>query len=266
VDDDEAEEVDGEEEVEGEEEEEDDDNSKPLADLFKSKMSITEAVTTFKLPVLVYEYMDEDGYSYVTADVLLLSGACKEDIKVTMDSVGTTVNIEQKWPETFLAWQRIILEDEERNKTSHASKGAALTKAATKVRSKCKAGDDNRPLMTFRFKLPIPCKTIFALKPFICSYQNDYKKQANKGNNYQVLHLDFHALKEPTEAHSKLKEGSGVLKSPLAKRMDDSDSDEDHGANTTNTARRNMARVGANLQAQAHGTGDTNMVDDLDDT
>jgi len=136
-------------------------------------MSITEAVTTFKRPVLVYKYMDEDGYSYITADVLLLSGTSKVDIKMMMDSAGTTVDIEQNWPEIFLSWQRIVLEDDECNKASHASKGTALTKAATKVHSKCKAGDDNCPFMTFHFKLPIPCKTIFALKPSICSYQND---------------------------------------------------------------------------------------------
>lgn len=201
-------------------------------------MLITEAIATFKLPVLVYQYQDEQGYTFVTADILLLSGTCKKDLKITLDPKGVVVTLKQKWPETFLAWQRIQLEDAERSKRSPRSKGTALNNAATKVRNKCETGNDNRPMMTFQFKLPEPCKTIFAQKPFIATYQNDYKAQADENNNYLVLHLDFNALKVPAEGRSQVKSSRNVLPSPLEKRMDsdsDEDDDDDDGGHGTGT-------------------------------
>jgi hypothetical protein len=164
-----------------------------------SKMTLTEAVSTMKIPVLMYEYSDEDGFSYVTADVLMLSDACTKDVSVKIDSTGSYITVTHKIPETFLAWQRIEIEDTERNKQSPWTKSASLTQAATALRKKALHGEDGRPIMEFKFKLPIPCKTIFAQKPFIASYPNDYRDQRNSNhqNNYKILHIDLDGLHVP---------------------------------------------------------------------
>lgn len=119
-------------------------------------MTLTEAVASLKLPVLVYEYKSSTGYTFVTADVLLLSGACIKDVHVEIDPTGLWITIWQKIPETFLAVSRIRVEDDARGKESVATKGAALLDAVTDMRKKCPKFD-GRTAMSFKFKLPLPC-------------------------------------------------------------------------------------------------------------
>jgi len=79
--------------------------------------------------------------------------------------------------------------------------------------------------MTFKFKLPIQCKPEFALKPFIGIYQHDYKEQSDRGNYYQVLHLDFEGAVQPTKKKPKMMQSKQVLRSPLDKSLDQESSD-----------------------------------------
>jgi hypothetical protein len=200
------------------------------AEISFSKMTLTEAVSTLKLPVLIYEYSDEEGYSFVTADVLMLSGACKKDVHVAIDPTGTSVTVTHKIPESFLAWQRVAIEDMERSKTLASTKAAALTKASDLIRSKAKKNaDDGRPVMEFKFKLPIACKTKFHGEPFISSYPNDYSDQRSKdnSNNYKVLHIDLRGLHDPREKLTKLREAKKPFISPLGKALDEETDEED---------------------------------------
>jgi len=119
------------------------------------------------------------------------------------------------------------LEDQERKKTSASTKAAALTQAATEFKNKNKKNSDNRPIMAFKFKLPIQCKPEFALKPFIGVYQHDYKEQSDRGNYYHVLHLDFHGAVQPTKKKPKMKQSKQVLRSPLDKSLDQDSSDSE---------------------------------------
>jgi hypothetical protein len=75
------------------------------------KMSITEASTTLCIPVLLYEYMDEYGHKYVTADVLMLSGCCKKDVEVKLSDDGRWVTVWVNIPETFLEPSRVDVQD-----------------------------------------------------------------------------------------------------------------------------------------------------------
>ena len=205
------------------------DDDIPIAQLVKgvAKMSVTRATCSLSLPVLAYEYMDEYGFVSVTADVLLLSGACLNDLDCSIDTTGWFVSVESRIAEALLNFGRVSLEDHERNKQSASTKAAALTQAATEFKKKCKKNSDNRPVMTFKFKLPIQCKPEFALKPFIGVYKHDYKEQSDMDNFYRVLHLDFHGAVQPTKKKPKMKQSKKVLRSPLDKSLDESSSDSE---------------------------------------
>jgi hypothetical protein len=209
------------------------------AEIF-SKMTLTEAVATLKLPVLIYEYSDEEGYSYVTADVLMLSGACKKDVHVVIDPTGTSVTVTHKIPESFLTSKRIGIEDIARSSMSASTKAAALTKASNMIRMKAKKNaDDGRPVMEFKFKLPIACKTKFHREPFISSFPNDYQEQRSDDNrnNYKILHIDLRGLHDPKERLTKLREAKKAFSSPLGKALDEDTTDEEDGDDGPDTGR-----------------------------
>lgn len=206
------------------------DEDTPIADLFASKMSITTTKATLSLPTLVYDYSDKHGYHYVTVDVLMLSGACSEDVTVTFVS-NKVINVTVVIPMTFFEAGRTEIEDAERSNRPIDTKAAALRRAATEFKGEQKK-KDNRCVMSFDINLPIPIKLYHRLKPFISSYPNDYLKQRNRNNNYLVLHLDFDGLVEPEQAPRKVKESRFPLESPLAKGLDESsddDGDDDEG-------------------------------------
>jgi hypothetical protein len=67
--------------------------SESIANIVK-KMTITETVfSSLKLPVFVYEYKDEKGFTFVTADALMLSGSCVKDVEVLIDSTGRFITV-----------------------------------------------------------------------------------------------------------------------------------------------------------------------------
>jgi len=102
-------------------------------------------VLSLSLPVLAYEYMDEYGFVSVTADVLLLAGACLKDLDCSVDSTGRFVSVETRIAEALLSFGRVALEDEERKKKSASTKAAALTQAATEFKKKCKKNSTTGP-------------------------------------------------------------------------------------------------------------------------
>lgn len=189
------------------------------------KMSLISATTTLHLPVLVYEYKDKDGYSYVTADVLMLSGSTVKETVVELGEDAQTVTVLVMLPETFLQPDRIDVEDQKRGLKSPATKAAALRAAVDNLRSTADR-KDGRVAFPFVFKLPVACRPYFLNEPFIGTYPNDWENHRKHHNNYKILHIDFQSAYEPKSYSTKLKESKKPMKSHLPETLD-SDSDDD---------------------------------------
>jgi len=197
----------------------------------------TEATSTLKLPVLCYEYKDSGGFTYVTADALMLSGACVQDVTVEVDSSGDQCTIKQQIPETFLAPGRVAVEDVHRKKRSVATKSTALASAVTDLRKNVPKNNNNRLCMTFTFPLPVTCKTHFPRKPFIGLYPNDYKNlRADESNSYKVLHIDLLGLHEPEATRKQMKQAKKAFTSPLDKPLDEDSDDEEESTRRARAA------------------------------
>ena len=151
-------------------------------------------------------------------------------------------------PETFFHYGRIAIEDNSCKKQSAAAKPSALIRVANILQKKLKKSSAGRPVMEFKFKLPVQCKTSFVEKPFILMYPNDYSNQrVGSGNNYRMLHIDLHAAAEPEKQEKKVKESKAAFASPLDKSLDQSSSDsgtedgnmQDDNENDANNSCRN---------------------------
>lgn len=96
--------------------------------------------------------------------------------------------------------------------------------------------------MSITLQLPIPCKRVFRLKPFLATYLNDYKEERTEHNHYKVLHLAFNGLHEPQKLGAcKVKGAKVPFSSPHEKGLDeDSDEESDDGMDAADAAHANV--------------------------
>jgi hypothetical protein len=115
----------------------------------------------------------------VKANILLLSGTCSNNVKVSINTAGIMITLLQAMLMTSLIPWCIKIEDIEHGKHSEVTKLAALTQRCQLLKSARRRMD---ALSHLSVQAP-NCLQDSILPPYIASYPNDWKEHHKVGNS-----------------------------------------------------------------------------------